>query len=191
MSNGTTRKSKILAVPISRPEGLAIAQMGDGEAKTEAEEMTELVNEVNAEEELVAEPVATQEDLVAELFAIGDAPKLKVKRAPRAKAEAEPEPEVETVLFVAPQEAERRVGDKIECPDYGKQMSAKTLRYKHEPSCTAKKNRQEERQTTTPSIADEVIEHEVQKRVNNFREERTARKQKASQSLIGNPRLIF
>ncbi len=59
MSNRTTRKSKIIAVPISRPEGLAIAQMGDEEVKTEAEEMTELINEVNTEEELVAETLAT------------------------------------------------------------------------------------------------------------------------------------
>ncbi len=56
---------------------------------------------------------------------------------------------------------ERKVADKAECPDCGKNMSAKTLRYSHAPNCTAKKNRQEEHQTTTPNIADDVIEHEV------------------------------
>ena len=87
----------------------------------------------------------------------------------------------------APQEAERRVAaDKVECPDCGKQMSAKTLRYSHAPNCTAKKNRQEEHQRATPSIAHDMIENEVQKRLNNCREERVARKQKAIQSLIAN-----
>ncbi len=51
MSNRTPSKSKIIGIPLSRPAGLAIAQMGDEELKTDAEEMTELINEVNTEEE--------------------------------------------------------------------------------------------------------------------------------------------
>ena len=149
--------------------------MGDEEVKTEAEERDELINEVKAEEEPVAEPLA-----------IEDAPKPKAKRAPRAKAKAEPE----AVPFEAPdepQEAERRaVADKVECPDCGKQMSSKTLRYSHAPNCAAKKKRQEEHQDVTPSVTDDMIENEVHKRLTNFREERVARKQKAIQNLIAN-----
>ena len=149
--------------------------MGDEEVKTEAEERDELINEVKAEEEPVAEPLA-----------IEDAPKPKAKRAPRAKAKAEPE----AVPFEAPdepQEAERRaVADKVECPDCGEQMSSKTLRYSHAPNCAAKKKRQEEHQDVTPSVTDDMIENEVHKRLTNFREERVARKQKAIQNLIAN-----
>ena len=179
MSNRTSRKSKIIAIPVNRPEGLIRAQMGDEEVKTEAEERDELINEVKAEEEPVTEPLA-----------IEDAPKPKAKRAPRAKAKAEPEPETEAVPFEAPdepQEAERRaVADKVECPDCGKQMSSKTLRYSHAPNCAAKKKRQEEHRDATPSVTDDMIENEVHKRLTNFREERVARKQKAIQNLIAN-----
>ena len=49
MSNRTSRKSKIIAIPVNRPEGLIRAQMGDEEVKTEAEERDELINEVKAE----------------------------------------------------------------------------------------------------------------------------------------------
>ena len=73
MSNRTSRKSKVIAIPVNEPEGLARAQMGDQEPKTEAEEMTELINEVSTDEQPVAEPV---EEI---------APKPKAKRAPRVK----------------------------------------------------------------------------------------------------------
>ena len=33
MSNRTSRKSKIIAIPVNRPEGLIRAQMGDEEVK--------------------------------------------------------------------------------------------------------------------------------------------------------------
>ncbi len=145
MSDRTSRKSKTIAIPLNRPEGLAAAQMGDEELKTDAEKMVQLINEVNTEEDLVAEPLAVEEELVAEPLAMEDAPKTKAKRAPRAKAKAALEPEVEAVLFEATQEVktERKVVDKVKCPDCGKQISAKTLRYSHTTKCTAKKNRQE------------------------------------------------
>ena len=61
MSNRTSMKSKIIAIPVNRPEGLIRAQMGDEEVKTEAEERDELINEVKAEEEPVAEPLAIED----------------------------------------------------------------------------------------------------------------------------------
>ena len=173
MSNRTSRKSKVIAIPVNEPEGLARAQMGDQEPKTEAEEMTELINEVSTDEQPVAEPV---EEI---------APKPKAKRAPRVKAKAESEPEAEAVLYEPPQEAiaEPKTADKVECPDCGKQMSAKTLRYSHAANCTVRKKSQLETQAT-PSITNDILEHEVNKRLNNFREERVARRQRAIESLV-------
>lgn len=196
MSNRTSRKSKIIAIPFSEPEGLARAQMGDQEPRTEAEEMTELINEVKTEPEPVEEPLAIVDEI---------ATKPKAKRAPRAKAKAPP-PQEHHFPEVDPAEAEilavfdeienkcrlpneviteRNVPDKVERPDCGKQMSAKTLKYSHAPNCTVKKNREQEHQTA-PAISDEMIEHEVQKRLGNIREDRAARRQKAIQSLIAN-----
>ena len=173
MSNRTSRKSKVIAIPVSEPEGLLRAQMGDQEPKTEAEEMTDLINEVSTDEQPVAEPV---EEI---------APKPKAKRAPRVKAKAEPEPEVEDVSYEPPQEAiaEPKTADKVECPDCGKQMSAKTLRYSHAANCTVRKKSQLETQAA-PSITNDIIEHEVNKRMNNFKEDRMARRQRAIESLV-------
>ena len=51
------RKSKITAVPIDMVEGLIRAQMTEdelpGEQKTYAQEMSELINEVNTEQEVI------------------------------------------------------------------------------------------------------------------------------------------
>jgi hypothetical protein len=44
---------------------------------------------------------------------------------------------------VAEQEVvESKVDAKVACPDCGKQMSAKTLKYSHGPNCSAKKQKQ-------------------------------------------------
>ena len=77
---------------------------------------------------------------------------------------------------------EPTTADKVECLDCGKQMSAKTLRYSHSPNCTVRKKAQLCTQAT-PSITNDILEHEVNKRLNNFREERVARRQRAIQSL--------
>ena len=54
------RKAKVHAVPVeqgeeSKPEGLVVA--GDVEVKTEAEQLTDVINEVKADAEEVVEPV--------------------------------------------------------------------------------------------------------------------------------------
>ncbi len=77
MSSRTSRRSKIAAIPLNRPEGLAIAQIGDEDLKTGAEEIAECINEVNAEDEPAAELLAIQEEPVAEPLAIEDAPNPK------------------------------------------------------------------------------------------------------------------
>ena len=183
------RKSKVTAVPIDQPEanqeeGLAKA-WGD-EVKTDAEHMTELVNEIRTE--------PTPEEPKEE-----EKPKPKAKRAPRKKTESVVEPVVEvtatveeTVAEVAiPEEkteAKVDAAEKATCPDCGKQMSAKTLKYSHGPNCVVAKKqaKQEERNDDHRNIPEEIIEQEVKKRMHQTRADRIARKQEAVIKLIAN-----
>ena len=181
------RKSKVTAVPIDQPEanqeeGLARA-FGD-EVKTDAEHMTEIVNEIRTEPE---EPKEEEQ------------PKPKAKRAPRKRAESVVEPVVEvtatveetTVEVALPEErteAKTEATDKVACPDCGKQMSAKTLKYSHAPNCVVAKKqaKQEDDNDDHRNIPEEIIEQEVKKRMNQTRADRIARKQEAVSKLIAN-----
>jgi len=116
------RKSKVIVVPI--------------EEKTDAELMTELVNEIQTEAE------------------------------PEAETKAEPEPEAETKQT------------KVSCPDCGKQMSAKTLKYSHAPNCLKKQE--------PTVVSEELIEQEVKKRLNQTKVDRITRKQEAVNKLVAN-----
>ena len=164
------RKAKVHAVPVeqgeeSKPEGLVVA--GDVEVKTEAEQLTDVINEVKADAEEVVEPVV---EPVAE-------PKAKPKAKAKAKAKAEPPPEVtpEPVVEAAPALVEEAA--KASCPDCGKQMSAKTLKYSHK--CTTAK--------VAPVVTSrivEIVEDEVEKRFNNRRAERAARREAVVEKLM-------
>ena len=143
------RKPRITAVPVDQAEGLMVATELP-EEKTDAEQMTEIIKEVK--EESKEEPRE----------AISDAPvaaKAKAKRASRAKPKEEPvkeepledEPKEEQILTQEPKE-EARIDDKVACPDCGKQMSAKTLKYSHVANCVTKKPKtktEKNRGTTT------------------------------------------
>ena len=164
------RKPRITAVPVeSLPEGLMVARDVPDE-KTDAEQMTEILQEVKEEHrEAVSEaPVVV---------------KPKAKRASRAKPKEEPleaEPIEEQILTQEPKE-EARIDDKVACPDCGKQMSAKTLKYSHVANCVTKKpktktdktvftqgsqDQREERQPTIQKeeITEELIEHHIRTR---------------------------
>ena len=73
------RKPRITAVPIEHEEGIALAQDAS-EEKTDAEQMTEIINEVKEER---PEPQEAVSDAVVEV-------KPKAKRASRAKPKEEP-----------------------------------------------------------------------------------------------------
>jgi hypothetical protein len=171
------RKSKVTAVPIDQEEGLARA-WGDGEVKTDAEQMTDLVNEIRVESEPTEEePIEEREE-----------PKPHAKRAPRKRTETVvvdvtttiDDAEVEVAM---PEErTEGNTKEKVSCPDCGKQMSAKTLKYSHGPNCAATKKQAD----STRSVPDEIIEHEVQKRMVQSRADRLARKQEAVSKLLVN-----
>ena len=171
------RKAKVQAVPVEQAdqrEGLMVA--GDVDVKTEAEQLTEVINEVKAD----AEEVADAPEEVVEA-------KPKAKRASKAKAKAVPPPEVTpppvVVLTQGPsdqrEEPEPAVDEvaKASCPDCGKQMSAKTLKYSHK--CTTAK--------VAPVVTSrivEIVEDEVEKRFNNRRAERAARREAVVEKLM-------
>ena len=181
------RKAKITAVPVEQPEeGLA---SGEDEPKPDAEQMSEIINQVS-----VAEP-----DEVPVIQAELTAPKAKAKRVSKKEpVVTEPEVEVTSSLdedqvdVTYPVEEITTVA-KVECPDCGKQMSAKTLRYSHGPDCASKKQKQslpeESRgphEQTDQSIIEEVIENEVQKRLNASRAVRAGRRQEMVANLMQN-----
>ena len=109
--------------------------------------MTEIINEVKEmPAEQVDEPVDVDEPVAAE-------PKAKPKRAPKPEPSVTPQASVGTEVTPAlngitvkveiPTEANKdaTASQKVSCPDCGKQMSAKTLKYSHAPNCLAKKQK--------------------------------------------------
>ena len=175
------RKAKVQAVPVEQadqPEGLIVAvstqgvedQRGGEEVKTDAEQLTEVINEVKAEAEEAVVPVV--EPVVDEVK-----PKAKAKPKPKAKAKAVPLPEVTPPPVV--EEAAPVIDEvaKASCPDCGKQMSAKTLKYSHK--CTTAK--------VAPVVTSrivEIVEDEVEKRFYNRRAERAARREAVVEKLM-------
>ena len=153
------RKPRITAVPVEQPEGLMVAN-DLPEEKTDAEQMTEILQEVKEE------PKVAVSDAVVEV-------KPKAKRASRAKPKEEPleaEPIEEQILTQEPKE-EARIDDKVACPDCGKQMSAKTLKYSHVANCVTKKPKTKTEKTDEQQyppqvgeITEELIEHHIRTR---------------------------
>ena len=155
------RKPRITAVPVeSLPEGLVVARDVPDE-KTDAEQMTEILQEVKEEPEVAVS------DAVVEV-------KPKAKRASRAKPKEEPrkeeplevEPIEEQILTTEPKE-EARIDDKVACPDCGKQMSAKTLKYSHVANCVTKKQKTKTEKTVfTQGSQDQMAKGSTERRAN-------------------------
>ena len=189
------RKAKVQAVPVEdKPEGLAVA-MEAVEEKTDAEQLTDVINEVNATPDEVVEPALEVEAPVEAPVEV----KPKAKRAPKAKAKAEAPPEVtlppvpeapppsveaeEVAAQVEPVGAKEDT--KVACPDCGKQMSAKTLKYSRK--CVTAKAVPASlgvRGDETTSRIVEIVEDEVEKRLNNRRAERVARREAIVERLM-------
>ena len=121
------RKPRITAEPVEQPtveDGLARAWNDEpqGEAKTDAEHMTEVINAVRVSDEEA--PTAAEEQPAQQ------SEKPKAKRAakqPKAKA-VEPATEVKPALEevqVVVELPKEDGGVKQACPDCGKQMSTK------------------------------------------------------------------
>jgi hypothetical protein len=173
------RKPKVTAVPIDQE--LASAGEETVEPKTDAEQMTEIINEVSASVD--TEPV----------IETVEAPKARAKRAPsrspsvRKPKVIEPEVEVTSTLDEVQAdvtfqiEAAAAAAAKVECPDCGKLMSHKTLRYSHGPNCVVRKQQQ-----ATQSATNAVVEPEVRGRLQSRREERAARREAMVAKLVQN-----
>ena len=133
------RKAKITAVPIDAQPDQTLEQVDAQEPKTEAEKMTDVINEVN-----VIESTLSNEDESS----IQKALKARAKRVSKKEAVmTEPEVEVtssfdEVQAEVVMPKQEPYVEPKVACPDCGKKMSAKTLKYSHGPNCVIHKQKQ-------------------------------------------------
>ena len=119
------RKAKITAVPIDAQPDQTLEQVDQGEPKTEAEQMTDVINEVN-----VSESTMSSED-----------------EAPAVQAE----------VVTPKQEPEQKGQDpKVACPDCGKKMAAKTLKYSHGPNCVINKQKQSQDDEEYAKVSQEV-----------------------------------
>ena len=164
------RKAKIVAVSIDKEE--EVVPQVDEEVKTEAQLMTEIINEVNAPEGLMVRMESVQDEEVPVIEDQVETPivvaKAKAKRVSKAKPIVTAAPvEHEVVDAVAvdaevvePVVVEPKVDAKVACPDCGKQMSAKTLKYSHGPNCSSKKQKQgdEEESTKTDIVRNPLTE---------------------------------
>ena len=187
------RKAKITAVPVvQEQQGVSEDPV---EQKTDAEQMTDIINEVNTAPQSDIPQLNAEEEVTEK-----PKPKARAKRAPsrgpsvRLKhnvIEPEPvltlqvsdqrEPEVQAELPVE----EVKVDAKVECPDCGKMMSQKTLRYSHGPNCVAKKQKTMT-EDNLQSASDDWVEHEVQRRLYGRREERATRREAMVAKLVQN-----
>lgn len=192
------RKPKVTAVPVEQ-EPLS---EGSTEPKTDAEQMTDIINEVS-----VTEPILLTEYEQPNALTTPVAPKAKAKRAPsRSPSVRKPkviEPEVVVTPSLDEVQAEvtfpveeAKAEAKVECPDCGKLMSQKTLRYSHGPNCVVKKQKQpvfthtaadqKEMQNEMQNATRDMIEYEVQRRLYGKREERAARREALVAKLVQN-----
>ena len=161
------RKAKIVAVSIDKEE--EVAPQVDEEVKTDAQLMTEIINEVNAPEGLCLvqdEEVPVVEDQVETPVVVA---KAKAKRVSKAKPivtaapvehEVVDDVAVDAVDAIEPVVVEPKADAKVACPDCGKQMSAKTLKYSHGPNCSSKKQKQgdDEESTKTDIVRNPLTE---------------------------------
>ena len=196
------RKSTVKAVPVEQ----VIAEPVQEEVKTEAEELTELVKVIEDDKiiitEVAVEPEVEETEVVQDKDEAEEKPavKPKAKRAPKAKKESvvvDPGPvtevshtinEIEAMVdldAVEKIQTKPKANNKVECPDCGKSMSAKTLRYSHGPNCLFKKQADKE-EAQMNKVPEEVIEAEVQKRMSCAKAERLSRRQKQIESLVAN-----
>jgi hypothetical protein len=103
------RKAKITAVPMEQKQESITCR--DDEGKTDAQHMTDIINEVNAPEVLSDAPMVTDQEDAPVVVA-----KAKAKRASRAKPAVEVEPEVEVTASLDEVEAVVRIPSAVLTP---------------------------------------------------------------------------
>ncbi len=133
--------------------------------------MTDIINEVSTTE--AVRPIEYEQP---DALTTPVAPKAKAKRAPsrspsvRKPKVMEPEEAVTPSLNEVQSEVtlpveEAKADAKVKCPDCGRMMSQKTLRYSHCPNCVVKKKQQATREPEVQKVANDMIEYEVQSRL--------------------------
>ena len=191
------RKAKITAMPIDAQPDQTVEQVAQEEPKTEAEQMTDVINEVN-----VTESTLSNEDESSVAPAVQTAPKAKARRVSKKESVfTEPEVEVtssfdEVQADVVLPKQETYVEPKVACPDCGKKMAAKTLKYSHGPNCVINKQKQSQEDNATQlaeevgppeeigeSRANTLLQHHVQTRA---RAERATRREAMVANLMKN-----
>ena len=175
------RKPRITAVPVEQvqpDEGLVVAS----NEKTDAEQMTEILQEVQQEPKEEPKETVSAAPVVV---------KPKAKRASRAKPKEEPGKEEQKEEAKEEPKEEHKGDDKVGCPDCGKQLSAKTLKYSHGPNCSSKKpktntDKKEEQRPTIQreEITEELIERHIRTRQ---RAERATRREMMMNNLMQTP----
>ena len=176
------RKPRLTAVPVEQQDLTPVLtrEVTEEQGKTDAEQMTDIINEVKEERKADIEQVLFEVPLVApELPVVA---KENAKRASRAKPQLEPiltlnvaeqeEEEPHEVPKAEPKE-EPKSDDKVACSDCGKQMSAKTLKYSHGPNCSSKKPKTKT-EDDREAITEAMIEHDIRTR---SRAERATRRE--------------
>ena len=171
------RKPRITAVPVD--EEVTHAEGDASDVKTTAEQMTDVTNEVN-----IAQPALQPDPIAPKAKAKRTASKKLVVAAPLSEPEVTIEASLEDVEATVTLPKEVAKEDlKIACPDCGKKMSAKTLKYSHGPNCAAKKPKDQE----ASNNADSVVEHgDENQRIHNVRLERAARREDMVNELMKN-----
>jgi hypothetical protein len=153
------------------------------EQHPEATGMNEIMNEIKSENTSLDE-TAVEVPLPEEESVPVTEPKPKAKRKPRepkkeAVAETVPEslPEPEPVQDVKTEQVEKPKADKETCPDCGKLVSAKTLKYSHKANCKANKEQPTitRAEPLTEDVAQDMVHNEV---LNRMADARAARMQK-------------
>ena len=131
---------------MNAPEGLFVARMSTCSVEeTPAEEAPAetpiVVSKAKAKRASKAKPAVVVEPVLTLSLPEGSQTKGQVSDQREVEVTASLD-EVEAVVTL-PLPGELKVDTKVACPDCGKQMSAKTLKYSHGPNCSAKKQKQE------------------------------------------------
>ena len=103
--------------------------------------------------------------------------------APGLSLNSEPVPQVEYVEPVEPVKMKKQI-EKVACERCGKQVSAKTLKYNHVHSCPKAKEQSQE--SPAVNIPEELIEHEIRKRMQKNRQSKLEQRQQKFDQLLVN-----
>jgi len=169
------RKAKITAVPVEQPDAEqgAVGDEAKSDEKIDAEQMTDVINEVAVEQPTapVSQDTGDAEPVVAT--------KPKAKRAPTKRA---PDAATSAVVEAKPDVESPNEDAKVACPDCGKKMSSRTLKYSHGANCVAKRPPRETQASDNDNVpvqdvTEETIEEEIQRRINGRRNDRSSRRE--------------